>query len=314
MKALTLSGPGMLSMDHIEVPAARADRARITVHIAGFGGSEMLALGNPGVRPLPNIMGHSISGKTAQGERATVFPLLSCGQCQYCREALSQLCDQWRLIGVQEPGGFAQQVVVPQASLVPLPDALSWEQASFIEPFANSINAWQRAQPKPTDSVLVIGAGALGLGLVAAAVEQECAAISVCEISEHRQEAARVLGANATAAQIAGEFDVVFDTVGTPETRQMGMHCTRKNGKCVFMGFASASNDVPFNQFIREQKSLIGSFVFSRAQFEQAVTLAGQCRSDWVQNLSFDQVEAQLRAFARGEFHTVRAALRPNGW
>ena len=88
---------------------AGPDEVVIDVAVAGIGGSEYLGYNNPGIRTLPNIMGHGFAGTTAEGRRVAVNPLRSCGTCAYCRQGLGQLCDDWHLIGVQSDGGFAQQ-------------------------------------------------------------------------------------------------------------------------------------------------------------------------------------------------------------
>lgn len=215
------------------------------------------------------------------------------------------------MIGVQTAGGFAQQVAVPKSSLVPLPSTLSWEQASFIEPFANSVNAWERAQTKPRDSVFVIGTGSLGLGLAAMARHQECVSIKVSDPSPSRLDAATALGASKVNPDGTGRFDVVFDTVGSEESRTECIHRTKKGGKAVFLGFSSQTLSLDFSRLIREQKTLIGSFVFSREQFLTAMDLAKRCRSEWVRSLSLDEALAEFQSHANGDFRTVKSALRP---
>lgn len=119
------------------------------------------------------------------------------------------------------------------------------------------------------------------------------------------------LGASEVAHGFNTGFDVVFDTVGSEQSRAECLQRTRKGGKAVFLGFASQSLSVDFSRLIREQKTLIGSFVFSREQFMKAMELAGRCRSEWVRNLSFDEVFAELQAYANGNFEPVKSALRP---
>lgn len=311
MKGLILKGPNELVLSDVDEPSPALGEVVIDVEITGIGGSESAALRNPGMRPLPNIMGHSICGVTASGQRVAVNPLLGCGQCQYCQEDLAQLCEQWALIGVQKPGGFAEQVSVPERALVELPATLSWEQACFIEPFANSLNAWERAEAKPTDTILIVGAGSLGLGVAAVALQQGFESVQVCENSRTRQAAAEQLGAGPAEASSDLKYDLVFETVGSEATRSLAIERTRKGGKTVFLGFATACSTIDFSRMIREQKTFIGSFVFSPAQFERAIPLARMCQSDWVRSLCFEDVAGALAEFAGGNFNSVKSALRP---
>lgn len=311
MRALLLKGPQKLDLENIAPPEPSQGEVIVDVEVTGLGGSEVAALHSPGLRPLPNIMGHGLCGLASSGHRVAVFPLSGCEVCLYCNQGQPQLCNDWNLIGVQKPGGFAEQVSVPESALVHMPATLSWEQASFIEPFANAINAWERAQPKSTDSVLVIGAGSLGLGLTAMARDQGCKSIFVSDLSSKRLEAALSLGAREVALSFSREFDIVFDTVGTELARTQCINQTKKNGKSVFLGFAAQSLTIDFTRMIREQKTFIGSFVFSRQQFVKAMELAHDCSSEWVKNLSFNEVAAELMAYADGNFMPIKSALRP---
>ena len=312
MKALLLKGPGRLDQENFTLPKPGPNEAVIEVEITGLGGSETAALQNPGFRSLPSIMGHGICGVNKEGQRVAIFPLSGCQSCSYCSDSQPQLCNDWKLIGVQRYGGLAEQVIVPEDAVFELPPSLSWEQASFIEPFANAANAWERAQPKPTDSVLIVGAGSVGLGLTAMAWDQGNRTVFVTDLSTSRQAAASELGACRAALSFEGEFDVVFDTVGSEATRSSCINQTRKNGTCVFLGFASQFLDIDVSRIIREQKTLIGSFVFSRDQFKKAMQLARHCRSEWVHNVSWDEVADELVAYARGDFAPVKSAFRPS--
>ncbi|MGS2718799.1 zinc-dependent alcohol dehydrogenase [Eionea flava] len=332
MKALVLEQARNLVEREISLPELPSDHTLVSVVAAGIGGSEYQGFNHPGIRSLPSIMGHGIVGMIEGGERVAIYPLSGCGGCTYCLAGQTSLCDQWSLIGVQTDGGFAEYVSAPTNSLVPLPDGLSWEQAIFIEPFANSINAWEISEATANSSVAIVGAGGLGLGLVACAKAMGCKNITVIESSLSRQAAARSLGATSVISQVADEpqeesnaqgvapllrstslydaFDVVFDTVGSEATRSMAIAITKKNAICVFLGFSSPMFELNMSELIRHQKIVKGSFAFSRQQFESALHLVVHCESAWVNNVSMDDVEPVLLNFLAGDFSLVKAALR----
>lgn len=312
MKALVLEGSKQLNLRDVPGPVPASGDVLVSVAATGIGGSEYLGFANPGIRPLPNIMGHGFAG-TVEGRRVAVYPLSGCGHCCYCDDERVQLCPEWSLTGVHTSGGFAQQVAVPEGALVTLPDALSWEQSVFIEPFANAINAWAQSGAGADWAVAVLGAGGLGLGLVACASEAGCKRVDVSDPAPSRQAVAQALGSRQLKGDAEGKFDVVFDTVGSVQTRNLAIQLTRKGGRCVFLGFAAPAQEVNFSELIRHEKTLIGSFVFSMAQFRQAVQLAQRCRSEWVTNLGFAEVEPLLSRFLEDDFSVVKAALRPNG-
>jgi len=313
MKALVLAAKKSLQIRQLPEPEVLAGEVLIDIQAVSIGGSEYLGYNNPGIRPLPSIMGHGIVGTTPAGQRVAVYPLTGCGECEYCRADQQQLCDHWSLIGVQRDGGFAQRIAVPEKAVFGLPAELSWEQAVFIEPFANSVNAWERAGAAAADSIAVIGGGSLGLGLVALARQAGCEVVHVRDLSEQRMGVAERLGANGRAGCEVNRYDVVFDTVGSVEARKSAVSITRKGGRCVFMGFAAAQAQLAVSEVVRQQKTLLGAFVYSTRQFEQAITLAACCEDDWVTNVSFEEVEGCLNTYLAGNFDTVKAALRPNG-
>jgi threonine dehydrogenase-like Zn-dependent dehydrogenase len=313
MDALLLLDNHKLLLKQIDTPTIKENEVLIDVQIAGIGGSEYLGFNNTGFRPLPNIMGHGITGTTKNGKRIAVYPLIGCENCEYCNGEHLQLCDNWKLIGVQLNGGFAQKVTVPEKAVFEIPDELSWEQSSFIEPFANSVNAWELAQIKPNQTVLIIGAGSLGLGLIACAKDSNHNHITIIENAIPRKQAAIDLGAEADKNLSFQYFDFVFDTVGSAETRYEAFRRVKKNGKCVFLGFAEPKQEINFSELIRKQIQFIGSFVYSTGQFEKAIQLSKLTNKEWVKSISFTDVEGQLRSYLSGDFNTIKAVLRPNG-
>ena len=110
----------------------------------------------------------------------------------------------------------------------------------------------------------------------------------------------------------ANYFDIVFDTVGTPETRTEAIRLMKRNGKCVFLGFATAQQEVNFSELIRMQYQFMGSFVYSKKQFLKAVDLVKYTNDDWVKSLQFSEVENQLWKYLEDDFSVVKAALRPH--
>ena len=311
MRALRLEDRRVLRIRDIEAPEPGPGAVVIDVAVAGIGGSEYLGYDNPGLRRLPLTMGHGIVGVDPGGRRVAINPLRGCGACAFCRRGLAQLCEAWSLIGVQSDGGLAEQVAVPADSLVALPDALTWEQSAFVEPFANAVNAWDLSGAAAGTAIAVVGAGSLGLGLVACAAAAGCETVHVGDLSSERRAAALALGATEAGTAVPGAYDVVFDTVGTPETRRAAIAAARRGGKGVFLGFATPGLEIDFSALIRQQKQIIGAFVYSPAQFARAIDLAQRSQGHWVRNLSFAEVEPMLHTFLDGDFSTIKAALRP---
>ncbi len=312
MKSLLLEGTRLLNLKEVEKPKPNGNEALVYVEAVSIGGSEYLGFNNPGIRPLPSAMGHGFTGTTPTGERVAVYPLSGCGECGFCLAEETQLCSSWSLVGVQSNGGFSQQVVTLKENLFEIPDSITWEQSIFIEPFANSINAWQRSNAIEQDSIAIIGCGSLGMGLIACAHQFKCKDVHVAELSKNRRSAAIALGATQANSKLSGSYDIVFDTVGSVESREQAIEITKKGGKCVFMGFETPEATIDMSEITRFQKTIIGSFVYSKTQFFEAIELVKYCKNEWVTNITFEQVEDHLAAFLKGDFSTIKIALRPN--
>ncbi len=312
MKSLLLEATDELKIRNGPVPKLSENEVLITVDVAGIGGSEYLALSNPGIRRLPHAMGHGIIGHTEDGNNVAIYPLQGCGQCTYCSTNEIQLCDDWSMIGVHSYGGFQQQLAVPKSALVDLPTNMPWQKAAFIEPFANSVNAWKIAAPAANHKIAVIGAGGLGLGVVACATASRTGIVDIAEWSKTRRAAAIHLGANDAQQELSGPYDIVFDTVGSERSRNQAISLLKKGGKCIFLGFSEAIQPVNFSELIRHQKQFVGSFVYSIQQFKEAIELVHLCKKEWIKDVSFENVYKHLQDFQKGNFDVVKLVLHPN--
>ena len=157
-------------------------------------------------------MGHEAAGIVAQvgsqvrgwqpGDRVTFDSNIYCGVCRYCRKGMINLCDARRVLGVscaefRQDGAFAEQVVVPQQCVYRLPDGLPFERAALVEPVSIAVHAAGRPTIKLNDSVVIVGAGMIGLLLVQALRAAGCGHIVVLDLEPSRLNLACQLGANA---------------------------------------------------------------------------------------------------------------------
>jgi threonine dehydrogenase-like Zn-dependent dehydrogenase len=121
---------------------------------------------------VPLIVGHEASGLVVElgphtswpspGTRVGIEAVTGCGHCFHCLRGNYNLCQDWHHVGLTCPGLLAEQVVVPTASLLPLPDEVTWESAAFLEPLATAVHTLERLKPAPGTSAAIIGPGPLG--------------------------------------------------------------------------------------------------------------------------------------------------------
>lgn len=289
MDALVYEGPREMNVRQLAVPKPLANEVLIRVEVAGICGSELSGyLGQNSLRKPPLVMGHEFSGVITavgsavndlqSGERVTVNPLLSCGDCRSCKMGAPQLCTERQVIGAARPGAFAEFVAVPAKSVVKLPDSVSMDRGALVEPLACAIHAARIAQLDPADRLLIFGAGPIGLLMMRVAQIAGLSDIVVIDLNEARLNIAKELGARAvtsveqatTFAPTAG-YDVTVDAVGVDVTRMQSAMLTRRGGKVIFSGLHEADSPLPVNVMIRNELQLRGAFCYTDWDFKTAV-------------------------------------------
>ena len=152
---------------------------------------------------LPQVLGHEFSaeiievgpdvGTVSPGQRVSIMPLLFCGRCYFCRRGLNHLCTSMACIGLSyDWGGIAERAVVPATHVTPLPDSVTDLQGALVEPTAVAAYGVDVAQVRPGDTVLVTGAGPIGV-LAALYAASLGAQVAISEVNPVRADLARGL-------------------------------------------------------------------------------------------------------------------------
>jgi 2-desacetyl-2-hydroxyethyl bacteriochlorophyllide A dehydrogenase len=295
MKALVWKGPSLMEIEESPRPRPGAGQVLLAVEDSGICGSEIGAfLGHNELRRPPLIMGHEFSGvvveegpdvpKEWDGQLVAVNPILSCGQCRSCRKGLRQLCASRKIIGVDFPGSYAEYVAVPVGACFKIKDPLV---GSLVEPLACGVRAASLAQIEAGDSVMVIGAGTIGLMAARVAKSKGASSVMVVDTNSTRLRWASNWGATSVMnpktedvlalvkASSSGEgVDSVIDAVGSSQTRAQAVAAVRRGGRAVLIGLHENATSLPGNEIVRFEKQLIGSFSYSDEDFRRAVVLA----------------------------------------
>jgi 2-desacetyl-2-hydroxyethyl bacteriochlorophyllide A dehydrogenase len=288
MKALVYEGPRVLQMREVPIPEIEPGEVLIRVSFAGICGSELGGyLGHNSLRKPPLIMGHEFSGIVSElgsatqglaiGDRVTVNPLVTCGECRSCLQGETQLCAQRALLGAHHPGAFAQYVKAPSKNVFKLVEHVSEEAGAFAEPFACAIHICRLLQLSASDRLIIFGAGPIGLFALQAAKVYGLSDIVVIYLNEARLEIARELGATTVRSldQLTSEqpiiFDAAIDAVGVTVTREHSIAAVRPGGTVVFTGLHEASSSLPVNDMIRSEITIKGAFAYSYEDFKLAL-------------------------------------------
>jgi threonine dehydrogenase-like Zn-dependent dehydrogenase len=272
MKALVWKGDQRLDYEEVAEPEAAGDEVVLDVELAGICGSDLHGYrGHPGPRVPPLVLGHEVIG-SVDGSRYAVYPLIGCGDCDRCAAGEDNLCASWQLIGMHRAGVFAERVLVPRRSLVPLPDGLDPRRAVLAEPLACCVGALAGETP---ERVVVLGAGPIGLLSVYVAARSG-AQVRAVDPVEARLETARKLG----ATDFDGPADLAVDAAGFEATWRAAIDAVGNGGQVVVVGLGAAEATFPMATVVRRSIKLRGQFAYSRADFQQAVEILAEGELD----------------------------------
>jgi L-iditol 2-dehydrogenase len=301
MRALLLSEYSKLDVVDLPEPVAGADEVGVQVAACGICGSDVHGYdGSSGRRIPPLVMGHEAAGVVASvgegvhrfavGDRVTFDSTVYCGACDYCLAGEINLCDNRQVVGVSTPdfrraGAFAEFVTVPERIVYRLPDAMSFAEAAMLEAVAVAVHAVAVSDVKGGETVLVIGAGMIGLLILQAARAAGCSRILVADVDASRLKLAEESGADATllasGAGMVNEVlrqtngrgaDLVLEAVGRDETVSAAVDAVRKGGTVTLVGNITPQVTLPLQKVVSRQIRLQGSCA-SSGEYPQAIEL-----------------------------------------
>jgi L-iditol 2-dehydrogenase len=288
MKALVLKEYKKFSFEDVPDPQVQPQEVLVAVKACGICGSDVHGMdGSTGRRRPPIIMGHEASGVIANtgknvsgwsaGDRVTFDSTIYCGECDYCREGMINLCDRRRVLGVscedyRQHGAFAEFVAVPPRILYRVPEGLPFEHAAMVEPFAIALHAIGRTPPLLNDTVVVVGAGMIGLALVQGLSHTGCGKLVVLDVADDRLAMAAKLGAThainsgkENALAIINQLtngrgaDVSFEAVGLTATVDLALRCLRKGGAVTLVGNVAPKVEFPLQVAVTRELAVHGS-------------------------------------------------------
>nr|MDO8100522.1 alcohol dehydrogenase catalytic domain-containing protein [Candidatus Njordarchaeota archaeon] len=291
MKAAFLKGPKKMTVKDTDDPKPKPDHVVVKVKYCGICGSDLHAY-ETGM--YSGIMGHEFSGDVSSigesvkgwkiGERVTANPNIGCGSCYYCKRGETNLCMKLTAIGLTAPGAFAEYVPV-RADLLRRLGSMSYEEGTLVEPLGTLVRT-AKYSVKPGDSVLVMGAGPIGLCALLCAKKYGARNVFVTEVSQVRAQAATKLGAdevfNPNEVKINQKMieltagigpDVVIECIGKPDTIRGAQNIVRKGGTVMIVGLPTV--DVPTNYMGMSvhETAMKAIYAYSIEDFEQAAQL-----------------------------------------
>ena len=299
MRAAVFEGAGRVGItDRPEPQVGRPDDVVIRIAANGLCGSDLRALAVPPemVYETGVIVGHEFSGTVVEGGRETgiptgskviVHPNIWCQTCWYCRSGYTNLCDRFVHIGSMRDGGAAEYCVVPERMVYQIADALPLDLATLTEPLACVLNGTERARVHPGESVLILGAGPIGLLYLLLLKAAGAHPVIVSEPSPVRGRWAAELGADVVLDPREADIgrsvrdlthgrgaDVAIDSVGAVLSDAVAS--VRKAGRVLVFGLNEQSHVTLRPADIAYGEVSIEGIYIARGTFPLAIDLLTQ--------------------------------------
>lgn len=294
MQSLAITSIGETAFKTVEAPEPRADEVLIDVGCVGLCGSDLNTFS--GVNPLanlPRIPGHEIGGTIRQigaqvpqefavGKQAVVIPYSACERCSACRKGRTNACKHNQTLGVQRDGGMSKQIAVPHSHVI-MNDRLSMRDLALVEPLSVGFHAVRRGTVSSDDTVVILGAGMIGVGAILGALAAGAKVIAA-EISESKHATLATLGVleviNPIKEDLAARIaeltdghgaDVVIEAVGLPETFRSAVDLACFAGRVVYVGYAKSEVSYNTTLFNLKELDILGSRNATRSDFEAVI-------------------------------------------
>lgn len=307
MKALYYLGEKTMEVRDIPLPPLKPGQYLIRTRSNGICGSDFEGyLGKTGRRLPPMIMGHEVAGiieeapangKLRKGERVVIFPKPFCGECDYCRKGLVNVCPAGICMGVlDQPGSMTEFVAVDEKYLLPFAATLSYNEAAMTEPLAVAYRGAHKLSDRElaeAEHCLVIGVGPIGLLTIAVLKLRGARNIIACDASDHRLGIARQMGADFSINPRQEDFldavrkitgskmcDFAIEAVGIEATASNSIDCLRIGGTVVWIGNAQKMVSVNMQKIVTTELTVKGNYVYDLQDFKDSLRLLEERRID----------------------------------
>lgn len=294
-----LREPFRLEMMDIPKPVPRSDEVLIRVKAVGICGSDVRyfhgenpwalhTLGKDLKETKSFTLGHEVSGEIVEtgawvsrkrvSERVGILAFKGCEECYYCKRGFQNLCEHTLHIGHDgrwedveyPPGGYAEYMQIWASNAYRLPDKVSYEEATQLDGLAVAVHANSRANVSPTDKVVAIGSGAIGLMALQVAKVRGASKTIALDTWDKPLEKAEEVGVDHTIKAINEEdfaddvlkltggigVNVVFDTVGSSKTVEAGLRMVSRMGRLILLAVTPTRIELSLTDIVGGEKVL----------------------------------------------------------
>jgi L-iditol 2-dehydrogenase len=297
MRAAVLKAPKHIVVENIALPEPSYGEVRVKISKVGICGSDVhiflghrlldhpIAIGHEGIGTIDKI-GEGVNGRTL-GQRVAIEPNIPCRQCKYCLSGRGNICINKRIVGVNEPGCFAEYICLPESFCWAVPDAISDADALTIEPMAVAYHALFSAKTMPGDTIAILGLGAIGLLLSHLALAFGYKVL-VSELDPSKTQIAVAQGA--IAISCSGSFEqqasemaktwtendvsAVFECAGSAFTASLATAAAPRGSEIVLVGLSEKDATFRPLKIAREGIAIVPSIIYDHpTDFKRVIQL-----------------------------------------
>jgi (R,R)-butanediol dehydrogenase/meso-butanediol dehydrogenase/diacetyl reductase len=336
MKAGLVTGQRRFELVEFPTPIPQPGTAVVEVALCGICGTDLH--GFLSAEPYnPAICGHELSGTVTavgegvrgvqEGDRVVAGAAASCGRCDPCRVGQPEWCLTSFLGFVGRDalapphGGFASHVAYDASRLIPVPAALTDEQAAIVEPATVALHAVHRTPVRLGDTVVIQGCGPIGLLTLQCARANGAGHVVAVEPNERRRALALRLGADEAVAPVdalgavGAGADVVFECAGVAATVQSAVDLARRGGTVNLVGFTADAATIQPATWLVKEVTVVGSLGYRSHEFGEAMGLIadGRVQVDPLHDatVSLDELPAAIERLADDPSSAVKVLVDP---
>lgn len=298
MQSARYLGPHRIEVLELNIPALTDGEALVQVEACGICGSDLSIF--RGLHPrarAPLTPGHEFCGRVVDikgaaesairvSDRVSAYPLISCGRCFVCRHGNPHVCRELQIYGFDVDGGMAEYVKLPVRNLIKIAESLPSDVGALLEPLAVGIHSFSRVPVQSEDTVLILGAGTIGLVTALIARARGVRNVLITDVAPFRIELAKQLGIDALDASSSevgptirdvtgGEgADVLFECSGSPDAALQMTDFVRGRGAIINVGVFKTPVPIDLQAVNFKELQMVGSRVYALEDFRSAVQLA----------------------------------------
>ncbi len=303
MKALVYQGPGVLELEERSIPMPKEGEVQIKINTVSICGSDLGAYRFASDRFAPPlVLGHEFSGDITMvgenvkdlkvGQKVTVNPMVLCNDCFFCRRGEGNLCGNRKSMGTaiggtQTDGAMREYVTVPDWMVVPVGDNVSYEAAAMLEPCGVTLACAKKGMTEDEKSVVLIGAGPIGLLIVKFLKALGVEKVIVSDILDTRLKKAKEVGADevinakeedvvARVKELTDSYgaDRVIIAAGVGSTINQSFELVRNGGTIVLVALMHEKVEIDPMEIVGRGLKFLGSYMFTSEMKEAAQMLA----------------------------------------